>query len=98
VPLGTLATIKTVAGPSVISLYNLYPAATVITATARGYSSSQGLDLRDQIARNTLSPGTGRCPLPDLRLEPFARLLRREHGIAIVVLLLVLLTIYVYWP
>ena len=36
VPFGTLASIKTVAGPSVISLYNLYPAATVITATAHG--------------------------------------------------------------
>ena len=42
VPFGTLASIKTVAGPSVISLYNLYPAATVITSTAMGFSSGAG--------------------------------------------------------
>ena len=59
VPFGTLASIKTVAGPSVISLYNLYPAATVITATARGFSSGQGMDLLEQIAKDTLPPGTG---------------------------------------
>jgi len=59
VPLGTLASIRTVAGPSVISLYNLYPAATVITATAQGYSSGQGLGLLEQIVHNTLPPGTG---------------------------------------
>jgi HAE1 family hydrophobic/amphiphilic exporter-1 len=59
VPLGTLATIKTVAGPSLINLYNLYPAATVITSTAQGYSSGQGLELLEQIAHDTLPPGSG---------------------------------------
>ncbi len=59
VPLGTLASIQTVAGPSVISLYNLYPAATVITSTAQGYSSGQGIGLLEQIAKDTLPPGSG---------------------------------------
>ena len=59
VPFGTLASIKTVAGPSVISLYNLYPAATVITATAQGASSGEGIGLLEQIAKDTLPPGTG---------------------------------------
>jgi hydrophobic/amphiphilic exporter-1 (mainly G- bacteria), HAE1 family len=59
VPFGTLASIKTVAGPSVISLYNLYPAATVITATAMGFSSGQGIELLEQIAKETLPPGSG---------------------------------------
>jgi HAE1 family hydrophobic/amphiphilic exporter-1 len=59
VPLGTLAQIETIAGPSVISLYNLYPAATVITATAQGFSSGQGMDLLEQIAGDTLPPGSG---------------------------------------
>ncbi|KAB2939276.1 MAG: efflux RND transporter permease subunit [Hyphomicrobium sp.] len=59
VPLGTLASISTVAGPSVISLYNLYPAATVITATAQGFSSGQGINLLEQIANDTLPRGTG---------------------------------------
>ena len=35
VPLGTLAEITTVSGPSLISLYNLYPAATIVANTAR---------------------------------------------------------------
>lgn len=59
VPLGTLASIRTVAGPSVISLYNLYPAATVITATAQGFSSGEGINLLEQIANDTLPRGTG---------------------------------------
>ena len=59
VPFGTLATIRSVAGPSVISLYNLYPAATVITSTAPGYSSGQGISLLEEIARDTLPIGAG---------------------------------------
>jgi HAE1 family hydrophobic/amphiphilic exporter-1 len=59
VPFGTLATIRSVSGPSVISLYNLYPAATVVTNTAQGFSSGQGLSLLEQIAADTLPPGAG---------------------------------------
>ncbi len=59
VPFGTIADIKTVAGPSLISLYNLYPAATVIANTAKGYSSGQGLAVMEQIAKSTLPPSAG---------------------------------------
>jgi hydrophobic/amphiphilic exporter-1 (mainly G- bacteria), HAE1 family len=59
VPLGTLAEINTVSGPSLISLYNLYPAATVVANTARGFSSGQGLRLLEQIAKETLPPTSG---------------------------------------
>ena len=59
VPLGTLAEQTTTSGPSLISLYNLYPAATVIANTARGFSSGEGLRLLEQIAHQTLPPGTG---------------------------------------
>jgi len=59
VPFGTIADIKTVAGPSLISLYNLYPAATVIANPAQGYSSGQGLAVMEQIAKGTLPPGAG---------------------------------------
>ena len=59
VPLGTLSDITLVTGPSLISLYNLYPAATVIANTARGFSSGQGLDLLEQIAKETLPPASG---------------------------------------
>jgi HAE1 family hydrophobic/amphiphilic exporter-1 len=59
VPFGTLADITMVAGPPLISLFNLYPAATIITGTAPGYSSGQGLSVLEQIAADTLPPGAG---------------------------------------
>ena len=59
VPLGTLADITSVSGPSLVSLYNLYPAATVVANTARGFSSGQGLDLLEQIAKETLPRTAG---------------------------------------
>ena len=57
VPLGSLVTISSAVGPSLITLYNLYPAATVIGAPAPGYSSGQALDLMQQVANATLPPG-----------------------------------------
>ena len=57
VPLGTLASIKQTQGPALISLYNLYPTATINGATAAAYSSGQGLDAMQKIADQTLPPG-----------------------------------------
>src|SRR5207344_750606 len=59
IPLGTVATITPAVGPSLISLYNLYPAATVIGLPATGYSSGQSMQLMEEIAAKTLPPGTG---------------------------------------
>jgi HAE1 family hydrophobic/amphiphilic exporter-1 len=59
VPLGTVATIKPSVGPSLISLYNLYPSATVIGLPAAGYSSGQSMSLMEEIAAKTLPPGAG---------------------------------------
>ncbi|MBV8574599.1 MAG: multidrug efflux RND transporter permease subunit [Acetobacteraceae bacterium] len=59
VPIGSLATIEPVVGPSLISLYNLYLAANVIGAPAPGFSSGQAMDLMNQITAQTLPPGTG---------------------------------------
>ena len=59
IPLGTIATITPTVGPSLISLYNLYPAATVIGLPAQGYSSGQSMTLIESIADKTLPPGTG---------------------------------------
>jgi hydrophobic/amphiphilic exporter-1 (mainly G- bacteria), HAE1 family len=59
IPLGTVATITPTVGPSLISLYNLYPSATIIGLPAQGYSSGQSIDLMEQIAAKTLPPGTG---------------------------------------
>jgi HAE1 family hydrophobic/amphiphilic exporter-1 len=59
IPIGTLAKITPAVGPSLISLYNLYPSATVVGLPAQGYSSGQSLNLMEQIADKTLPHGTG---------------------------------------
>jgi HAE1 family hydrophobic/amphiphilic exporter-1 len=56
IPLGTLVKITQVSGPSLISLYNLYPSASIIGIPARGYSTGQVTDLMEQIAARTLPP------------------------------------------
>ena len=56
IPLGTLVKISEVSGPSLISLYNLYPSATIVGIPARGYSTGQAADLMEQIAARTLPP------------------------------------------
>ena len=59
IPLGTVARITPSVGPSLISLYNLYPSATIIGLPAQGFSSGQSMALMEQIAAKTLPPGTG---------------------------------------
>jgi len=59
IPLGAVAKITPAVGPSLISLYNLYPSATVIGLPATGYSSGQSMNLMEEIANKTLPPGTG---------------------------------------
>jgi hydrophobic/amphiphilic exporter-1 (mainly G- bacteria), HAE1 family len=59
IPIGTVAKITPAVGPSLISLYNLYPSSTIVGLPAQGYSSGQSLNLMEQIAEKTLPPGTG---------------------------------------
>ncbi|KAA0697216.1 multidrug efflux RND transporter permease subunit [Neorhizobium sp. P12A] len=59
VPLGTVLDVSIEQGPSLISLYNLYPTATIVGGAAQGFSSGQALDIMEQIADRTLPPGTG---------------------------------------
>jgi hydrophobic/amphiphilic exporter-1 (mainly G- bacteria), HAE1 family len=50
-------TIKSDQGPAVISLYNLFPSATLNVSVAAGYGSGQGLQAMEAAARETLGPG-----------------------------------------
>ncbi len=59
IPLGTVVKITPAVGPSLISLYNLYPSATIIGLPAAGYSSGQAMKLMEEIADKTLPRGTG---------------------------------------
>jgi HAE1 family hydrophobic/amphiphilic exporter-1 len=58
IPLSTLVDVKPMSGPSLVSLYNLYPSATVITLPARGHSSGETMNLMEQVATQSLPPNT----------------------------------------
>jgi hydrophobic/amphiphilic exporter-1 (mainly G- bacteria), HAE1 family len=58
IPLGTLVRLKPMVGPSLISLYNLYPSATIVGGAAPGFSSGQSLDLMQQVAAHNLPRGS----------------------------------------
>src|SRR5262245_30423866 len=57
VPLGTVASIEKTQGPAVVTLYNLYPAATINGAANEGFSSGQAMQTMERIARETLPAG-----------------------------------------
>ena len=59
IPIGTIAKITPSVGPSLISLYNLYPSSTIVGLPAQGYSSGQSLSLMEDIAGKTLPHGAG---------------------------------------
>ncbi len=59
IPLGTLVKITPVSGPSLVSLYNLYPSATIVGIPARGTSTGQAMALMEQIAAKSLPPHVG---------------------------------------
>jgi HAE1 family hydrophobic/amphiphilic exporter-1 len=59
IPLGTVLTITPTVGPSLISLYNLYPSASIVGVPAKGFSSGDTMRLMDEIADKTLPPGVG---------------------------------------
>jgi HAE1 family hydrophobic/amphiphilic exporter-1 len=58
IPLGTLVHLTPAVGPSLISLYNLCPSASVLGLPAQGFSSGQALRLMEENAARTLPPGT----------------------------------------
>jgi hydrophobic/amphiphilic exporter-1 (mainly G- bacteria), HAE1 family len=59
VPIGALAELHDATGPPLISLYNLYPSASIVGTPAPGFSSGEGIELMDQISNAVLPPGTG---------------------------------------
>jgi hydrophobic/amphiphilic exporter-1 (mainly G- bacteria), HAE1 family len=57
IPLGTLVSLTPTVGAPLITLYNLYPSATIIGLPAAGFSSGQALSLMEENAARTLPPG-----------------------------------------
>ncbi len=56
VPLGAVARLGQAVGPPLITLYNLYPSATIVGGPARGYSSGEAMAAMERIARDVLPP------------------------------------------
>ncbi|MFO1028286.1 MAG: multidrug efflux RND transporter permease subunit [Acetobacteraceae bacterium] len=54
VPIGAVAKLGESVGPPLITLYNLYPSATIIGAPARGFSSGEAMAAMEEIARRVL--------------------------------------------
>jgi HAE1 family hydrophobic/amphiphilic exporter-1 len=59
IPLGTMLKIESVVGAPLISLYNLYPSASINGLPAAGFSSGQAIHLMEENAAATLPPGAG---------------------------------------
>lgn len=59
IPLSTVLTVTPSVGPSLISLYNLYPTASILGVQAQGFSSGDAIKLMEAAAADTLPPGTG---------------------------------------
>ena len=59
IPIGTLVNITPTVGPSLISLYNLYPSATIVAVPVAGFSTGQTMNLMEEVAGRTLPPGSG---------------------------------------
>lgn len=57
VPLGTLTDISPTLGPSIISLYNLYPSSNITGMAEQGYSSGQAIQSMEQMAQTYLPKG-----------------------------------------
>ena len=57
VPLGTLTDITPMVGPSIISLYNLYPSSNIYGMAANGYSSGQAMQSLEKLAKQILPAG-----------------------------------------
>lgn len=57
VPLGTLTDINPAVGPSIISLYNLYPSSNLNGISAPGFSSGQAIGALEKLAHQLLPAG-----------------------------------------
>jgi multidrug efflux pump len=57
VPLSAVATVKYVAGPSILPRFNGFPAARVNGSQASGYSSGQAIAAMEQVAKQVLPDG-----------------------------------------
>ncbi|MBX9701221.1 MAG: efflux RND transporter permease subunit, partial [Acetobacteraceae bacterium] len=98
VPIGTLIEISDRVGPPLITLFNLYPAATVVGSPAPGFSSGQAMDLMAEIARETLPRGTGfEWSAMSYQEQAVGNQIYLVFGLAVLLVYLVLAGTYESW-
>ncbi len=98
VPLGTLASVTPSTGPALITLYNLYPAATVLGSQAAGFSSGDALGLMEQASAATMPPGTAiEWSAMSFQEKQVGNQLVYTFGLAILLVYLVLAGQYESW-
>lgn len=56
VPIGSLATVKYISGPLVLTRYNMYPSAAINGNTAPNFSTGQAIAAMEDVARRELPP------------------------------------------
>jgi hydrophobic/amphiphilic exporter-1 (mainly G- bacteria), HAE1 family len=59
VPIGTLARLAPLTAPPLITLYNLYPSATIMGEPAKGFSSGQAMTTMEDVAAKVLPSDVG---------------------------------------
>jgi hydrophobe/amphiphile efflux-1 (HAE1) family protein len=59
VPIGSVATVRNVVGPSRVPRYNIYPAIDLIGDVSQGYSAGDALDTMERLAQQYLPDGIG---------------------------------------
>ena len=98
VPLGSLANVKEVNGPLVLTRYNMYPAAPINGAAAVGVSSGEAIAIMERMAKQELLPSMSYewTELAYLELQAGSTAMI-VFGLAVVMVFLVLAAQYESW-
>ncbi|WP_431280991.1 efflux RND transporter permease subunit [Humitalea sp. 24SJ18S-53] len=98
VPIGTLISTTQNVGPPLVTLYNLYPAATIVGAPAPGFSSGQASAVMAQVAQSTIPRGMGYdWSAMSFQEQAVGNQLYYVFALAIVLVYLVLAATYESW-
>ncbi len=98
VPLSTLAEVKSISGPLVITRYNMYPAAAINASVAPGASSGEATAVLEQLARSELPTNMGSEWTELTFIEQRSRDTGMAvFGLAVLVVFLVLAALYESW-
>jgi multidrug efflux pump subunit AcrB len=98
VPLNTLAEIKSISGPLVITRYNMYPAAAINASVAPGASSGEATAVMEQLAKSELPTNMGYEWTELTFIEQRSRDTGMAvFGLAVLVVFLVLAALYESW-